>query len=90
LALVGAQPSLRVWTSDGSASFVGIERVRRAIHGKTASFLLQDRGTLVGKDVSGQWFVIPGGAPASSGACGATAGSQPSSASTPRSGSTTT
>jgi hypothetical protein len=45
---------------DGSASFVGIERVRGSIDGKKGSFLLQDRGTVVGKDVAGEWFVIPG------------------------------
>jgi hypothetical protein len=45
---------------DGSASFVGIERVRGSVAGRQGSFLLQDSGTLVGKDVSGTWFVIPG------------------------------
>ena len=45
---------------DGSASFVGIERVRGSIGGKKGTFLLQDQGTLVGKEVNGQWFVIPG------------------------------
>ncbi len=44
---------------DGSASFVGIERVRGAIHGKQGSFLLQDSGTLVGDQVKGSWFVVP-------------------------------
>jgi hypothetical protein len=46
--------------ADGSASFVGIERVRGSIHGRKGSFLLQDQGTLAGKEVTGQWFVIPG------------------------------
>jgi Protein of unknown function (DUF3224) len=46
--------------ADGSASFVGIERVRGSIHGKKGSFLLQDHGTLVGKQVKGEWFVVPG------------------------------
>src|SRR2546421_4009114 len=46
--------------SDGSASFVGIERVRGAIEGRKGTFLLQDSGTLVGKEVTGQWFVVPG------------------------------
>ncbi len=46
--------------ADGSASFVGIERVRGSIHGKKGSFLLQDSGTVVGKDVKGSWFVVPG------------------------------
>jgi hypothetical protein len=45
---------------DGSASFVGIERVRGSIHGKQGTFLLQDGRTLVGKEVKGSWFVVPG------------------------------
>jgi hypothetical protein len=45
---------------DGSASFVGIERVRGSIAGRQGTFLLQDSGTLVGKEVKGEWFVVPG------------------------------
>ena len=46
--------------ADGSATFVGIERVRGSIHGKNGTFLLQDTGTLVGKEVKGEWFVVAG------------------------------
>jgi hypothetical protein len=46
--------------TDGSASFVGIERVRGSIDGKTGSFLLQDSGGVLGTEVNGTWFVIPG------------------------------
>jgi hypothetical protein len=46
--------------ADGTSSFVGIERVRGAIHGKKGTCLLQDRGTVVGKEVRGEWFVVPG------------------------------
>jgi hypothetical protein len=46
--------------ADGSASFVGIERVRGSVHGKSGTFLLQDHGTLAGKQVKGEWFVVPG------------------------------
>jgi hypothetical protein len=45
---------------DGSASFVGIERVTGSIAGRQGSFLLQDAGTLEGSTVKGDWFVIPG------------------------------
>ena len=45
---------------DGSASFVGIERVTGSIGGRQGSFLLQDAGTLEGTTVKGDWFVIPG------------------------------
>jgi hypothetical protein len=50
--------------ADGSATFVGIERVRGSIGGKdgkrSGTFLLQDHGTVVGKQVKGEWFVVPG------------------------------
>ena len=46
--------------ADGTASFVGIERVRGSIVGRQGSFLLQDSGTLAGKEVNGTWFVVPG------------------------------
>ncbi len=45
---------------DGTASFVGIERVTGRIGGRQGTFLLQDAGTLEGSSVSGEWFVIPG------------------------------
>lgn len=45
---------------DGSASFVGIERVTGSVGGRSGTFLLQDVGTVEGSVVSGMWFVIPG------------------------------
>jgi hypothetical protein len=51
---------LQAGRKDGSASFVGIERVTGSIAGRTGSFLLQDAGTLEGKRVNGDWFVVPG------------------------------
>jgi len=45
---------------DGTATFVGIERVTGTVAGKRGSFLLQDQGTLEGNIVSGEWFVVPG------------------------------
>src|SRR5579859_5170596 len=51
---------LQAARADGSASFVGIERVTGSLAGRKGSFLLQDSGTLVGETVSGEWFVIPG------------------------------
>jgi hypothetical protein len=45
---------------DGSASFVGIERVTGAIGTKQGTFVLQDAGTVEGNVVSGEWFVVPG------------------------------
>jgi Protein of unknown function (DUF3224) len=51
---------LQAVRKDGSASFVGIERVTGSVEGRTGSFLLQDAGTLEGNTVRGGWFVIPG------------------------------
>jgi len=46
--------------SDGSASFVGIERITGTLAGRQGTFLLQDAGVVEGNVVSGDWFVIPG------------------------------
>jgi Protein of unknown function (DUF3224) len=51
---------LQAERQDGSASFVGIERVTGSIADRKGTFLLQDSGTLEGNTVSGDWFVIPG------------------------------
>lgn len=56
----GAVEFLQAARADGTASFVGIERVAGQIAGRPGSFLLQDHGTVEGTVVSGQWFVIPG------------------------------
>ncbi len=51
---------LQAERKDGSASFVGIERVTGSLGDRTGSFLLQDAGALEGTTVKGEWFVIPG------------------------------
>jgi Protein of unknown function (DUF3224) len=53
---------LQAVRKDGSASFVGIERVTGSVAGRPGSFLLQDAGTLEGSTVKGDWFVVPGSA----------------------------
>jgi hypothetical protein len=45
---------------DGSASLTGLERVRGSIAGQSGSFLLQITGTLVGKQLEAEWFVLRG------------------------------
>lgn len=50
---------LQAQRADGSASYCGIELVVGTLEAKKGSFLLQDEGSLVGKDVKGTWFVIP-------------------------------
>jgi len=56
----GAVRFIQAARKDGSASFVGIERVKGSLGGRKGTFLLQDSGTLVGQQVSGEWFVIEG------------------------------
>lgn len=56
----GVVEFLQAGRADGSASFVGIERVTGTVAGRSGTFLLQDAGTVQGKTVSGEWFVIPG------------------------------
>jgi hypothetical protein len=51
---------LQTARQDGSASFVGIERVTGTLAGRNGSFVLQDVGTLEGTRVKGEWFVVPG------------------------------
>jgi hypothetical protein len=56
----GVVEFLQAARADGSASFVGIERVTGTIAGSNGTFLLQDAGTVQDNIVSGDWFVIPG------------------------------
>ena len=55
----GVVEFLQAARADGSASFVGIERVTGQIGGQQGTFLLQDAGIVAGNIVSGDWFVIP-------------------------------
>jgi hypothetical protein len=56
----GVVEFLQAANADGSASFVGIERVSGEVGGRSGTFLLQDAGTVAGSVVSGDWFVVPG------------------------------
>ncbi len=56
----GVVEFLQAGRADGSASFVGIERVTGTVAGRSGTFLLQDQGTVEGRIVSGDWFVVPG------------------------------
>lgn len=56
----GVVEFLQAALPDGSASFVGIERVTGRLAGRAGTFLLQDAGTVEGSVVSGEWFVVPG------------------------------
>ena len=56
----GVVEFLQAACPDGSASFVGIERVTGTVAGRAGTFLLQDAGTVQDNVASGDWFVIPG------------------------------
>jgi len=52
---------LQALRSDGSATFVGHERVSATVAARSGTFVFQDEGTLSPKgDVDGSWFVVPG------------------------------
>lgn len=56
----GVVEFLQAARADGSASFVGIERISGSVDGRVGTFLLQDSGTVTGNVVEGDWFVVPG------------------------------
>jgi Protein of unknown function (DUF3224) len=56
----GVTEFLQAARADGSASFVGIERIAGKVAGREGTFLLQDAGVVEGNIVSGDWFVVPG------------------------------
>ncbi len=51
---------LMMYRSDGSASFVGLERVVGRIGGKSGSFVLQRTGIFESGQAKESYFVIPG------------------------------
>jgi hypothetical protein len=57
----GKARMLQALRPDGSATFVGHERVTATVAGRTGTFVFQDVGTLGPTgDVEGSWFVVPG------------------------------
>jgi len=53
---------LMMYRSDGSASFVGLERVVGRLGGKTGSFVLQRSGVFEGGQAKESYSVVPGSA----------------------------
>jgi hypothetical protein len=53
---------LMMYRSDGSASFVGLERVVARIAGKSGSFVLQRTGVFEGGQAKESYSVVPGSA----------------------------
>jgi hypothetical protein len=56
----GVVEFLQAQVSGDAASFVGLERVRGSLAGRTGTFVLQDQGTLTGNRVTGRWSVVSG------------------------------
>jgi hypothetical protein len=57
----GRAQMLQALRPDGSASFVGHERVTATLDGRQGTFIFQDVGTLAHDGVvAGTWFVVPG------------------------------
>ena len=57
----GTARTLQALRPDGSATFVGHERVTGIVAGRSGTFVFQDVGTLSPQgDVDGSWFVVPG------------------------------
>ncbi|MBN8737341.1 MAG: DUF3224 domain-containing protein [Xanthomonadales bacterium] len=56
----GITEFLQATHADGSASFVGIERVVGTLGGRRGTFLIESTGSLSGNEVSAEWRVIPG------------------------------
>ena len=51
---------LMVYGQDGSASFVGMERVVGQVGDRSGSFVLQHSGTFANGIAESAWFVVPG------------------------------
>lgn len=51
---------LMTYAEDGSASFVGMERVVGRVGNRSGSFVLQHSGTFAGGVAKASWFVVPG------------------------------
>jgi hypothetical protein len=57
----GRARMLQALRPDGSATFVGHERVTASLSGRAGTFVFQDAGTLSPTgDVDGAWSVVPG------------------------------
>ena len=49
-----------MYRADGTASFVGIERVVAKLHGRSGTFVLQRTGVFEGGQAKESYFVVPG------------------------------
>ena len=56
----GAVQWLMSYRSDGTAHFVGLQRVRGILDGRSGAFLVETSGEFDGTEASGSWTVIAG------------------------------
>jgi hypothetical protein len=56
----GSLEYLMIHREDGSANFVGLERVVGRVGGRTGSFVLQHTGSFEGGTAKATWFVVEG------------------------------
>lgn len=56
----GTLEYLMAYRDDGSASFIGLERVIGRLGGRSGSFVLQHTGMYEGGTASATWVVVPG------------------------------
>jgi hypothetical protein len=56
----GTLEYLMAYGKDGSASFIGLERVVGRIRDRSGSFVLQHTGTFEGGTATATWVVVPG------------------------------
>jgi hypothetical protein len=56
----GAVEWLMSYQPDGTARFVGLQRVEGSVGGEHGSFVLETVGDFDGKEAKGNWTVIPG------------------------------
>ena len=60
----GAVQWLMAYRSDGTAHFVGLQRVSASVGERSGSFVLETAGEFDGAVASGTWAVVPGSATA--------------------------
>jgi Protein of unknown function (DUF3224) len=58
----GSVEYLMCYRKDGTASFVGLQRIDGRVHDRTGSFVLTLLGEFDGGAASGTWSVVPGSA----------------------------
>lgn len=51
---------LMCYGKDGSARFVGLQRIEGSLHGRTGSFVIESIGGFDGDQATGSWDVIAG------------------------------